>query len=50
MSLRDSVTAARPDILVTNELPFGHGLPKALSFLRTKRISASARMRRGLKA
>jgi N-carbamoylputrescine amidase len=30
--LRDSVTAARPDILVTNELPFGPWLADAAVF------------------
>ena len=30
--LRDSVTAARPDILITNELPFGPWLAEAAVF------------------
>ena len=46
VSLRNSITAARPDILVTNELPFGPWLAEGAGFRRTKRNSASAHMRR----
>lgn len=49
IELKDSVTAAHPDILVTNELPFGPWLADGAIFRRTKRRSASAHMRTDLK-
>ena len=48
--LRDSVTAARPDILITNELPFGPWLAEGCRVFRGRgTVSASARMKRDLK-